>query len=233
MCFGETWSKVSFIVTLLSGTIGLQYNVDIRIIAGAYFLAVKEFIQYMLYKYLNKCDNINKWLTVAAWIHISWQPFFINLFASVFAPRKQKEYNIVLMLCIVFAIFNMIRIRELSLLNNNEHVCDNKGDDDKICQPKTCSIPGEYHLAYGFKLTSADTNSFTPSLFMHLFLMFIPAILLGPRSIAIVNAIVAILPMLFIVKAGEVAAVWCVNAMALMIFIPYAILYCRKGCTLW
>lgn len=233
MCFGEAWSKVSFITTLLSGTIGLFYQIDIRIIVGAYFLAIKEFIQYLLYKYLDTCNDINKWLSVAAWIHISWQPFFVNLFASAFAPNKQKEYNIVLSLCIVFAIVNMIRIRELSIVYKDEDKCDNKGDTNKLCQTKTCSIGGQYHLAYGFNLNSADTNSFTPSIFMHLFLMFIPSLLLGPRSIALVNAIIAILPGLFITKAGEVAAVWCVNAMVLMIFALYAILFCNKGCTLW
>jgi hypothetical protein len=233
MCFGETWSKVSFITTLLSGTIGLYYQIDIRIIVGAYFIAIKEFIQYLLYKYLDTCNDVNKWLSVAAWIHISWQPFFVNLFASAFAPNKQNEYNIVLSLCIVFAIINMTRIRELSIFFKDEDICDNKGDTNKLCQNKTCSIEGQYHLAYGFKLISADTNVYTPSIFMHLFLMFIPAMILGPRSIALVNGIIAILPGLFIIKSGEVAAVWCVNAMVLMIFTLYAILFCNKGCTLW
>lgn len=233
MCFGETWSKVSFITTLLSGTIGLYYHIDIRIILFAYFLAIMEFIQYLLYKYLDTCNDTNKWLSVAAWIHISWQPFFVNLLSSAFAPNKQKEYNIILLLCSVFAIANMIRIRELSIIYKEKDKCDNKGDTTVLCQTKTCSFEGQYHVAYGFNLNSADTNSYTPSMFMHIFLIFIPAILLGPRSIALVHAIIAILSGLFITKAGEVAAVWCVNAMVLMIFTLYAILFCNKDCALW
>lgn len=46
-----------------------------------------------------------------------------------------------------------------------------------MCRKQNCTISGQKHIAYGFYLR--EPNTFTPNIFLHMFLIFIPGILLG------------------------------------------------------
>lgn len=223
MCFGSTWSLTSLAVLGISGIITLSLGADIRITAPIIFLALKEWIQYESYKVLDTCNEKNKWLTVLSWVHISWQPFFLNMFFSYFAPNQWREYKFVLMLCIIYAICNMVRIKELRY-NGITSRCSQT--EKHICQPKTCSYPGVYHMAYGFELQSADTNFTIPSLFTYALLSFAPVFILGPRILGLLNLLVVIFAFAITHKGsrdGEMAAIWCLNSFWLAIVGVYAV----------
>jgi hypothetical protein len=85
MCFGKTWSGVSLFTLVLVSFVCIFYDVPFEITVGLIFLASKELIQFLLYNNLDSCNKENKLLTTLAWIHISFQPFFINLFISAFS----------------------------------------------------------------------------------------------------------------------------------------------------
>lgn len=225
MCFGSTWTLTSLATCTIAGLITMSVNADIRITAPIFFLAIKEWIQYESYKVLDTCNKKNQWLTVLSWVHISWQPFFINLFFSYFTPSKWREYKLVLILCAIYAICNIVRIKELRIGGIKTRCAPS--EKKAVCQPKTCSYPGVYHLAYGFELESADTSLLVPSFFTYVLLSFGPVFVLGPRLLGFLHALVAIIAMIITHKGtrdGEFAAIWCLNSFWLAVVGLYAVL---------
>ena len=223
MCFGKSWSATSLSVLVGSAIFCAYHKVDWRIVVSVLFLAWKELIQLLLYYNLENCNDANKLLTVMAWIHISFQPFFVLLIISAFS-KKSRLYGIPLFLALVFAIFNCIRIKEFNPIESN--MCLNHTPSKSICRPKTCSVQGEYHVAYGFELTSTDSSSYVPNLFTYYLLSFAVPFFIGDWQLAAIHASVAIISKLFIKNdVGEAAAVWCVNTFWIGLVAVYYALY--------
>lgn len=222
MCFGKGWSASSFCLLTATSLAGYYYGIPYRIILGTLFLALKELIQLLLYSNISSCTTINKGLTVAAWLHISFQPLFMNLFISAFSSTPQL-YDVPIMMCLLFAVANMFRIKEVRGQITNECIPDVPRN---LCRPITCSKEGRYHLAYGFELSSSDVSGYTPSMFAFFLLMFAPAFIIGDWTLGIINALVAALSFTFVAHdTGEAAAIWCVNSAWIAFFAIYYILY--------
>ncbi len=218
MCFGKTWSGVSFSTLVLMSCVCIFYNVPFAITIGLIFLASKELLQFLLYKNLDSCNNINNILTILSWVHISFQPFFINLFISAFS-KKPEFYRLPLALSLLFALANIARLRDISFYN---HAVCAENIKDNMCRKATCSTSGKYHLAYGFNLNSADIGVWTPSFFSFTLLMFAPAFIIGDWQLALINAVVAHASARFASHDnGEGAAIWCVNSF----WVAFAALY--------
>lgn len=227
MCFGKTWSIVSLSVMVTSCIVCTYMNVTWRIIAMLFFLAFKELLQLLLY-YNIECTLTNKVLSVLSWIHISFQPFFILLFCSAFS-KTPKLYNIPLILASVYAIFNILRIKELRPGGIN-YQCSVLDKVVSVCRPQTCSYQGRYHLAYGFELASADGQDgflFVPSFFSYMLLSFVVPFAIGDWQIASIHALVAFASSRFASwDTGEAAALWCLNSFWIGLLALY---YAFKG----
>lgn len=210
MCFGKTWSAISLTIMLISTAVCIYYKGSYLILAMLIFLASKELIQLLLYSTgLAKCKTKwNKWLTSLSWVHICFQPFFVNLFFSAFSPNAVL-YKIPIILSFIYALFNLPVLREIG--GKSKHRCQ-PDYNSNMCRAQTCSINGKYHLGYGFDLKSADNGGFTPSGFTYNLLSFAPAYIIGDWFLATLHLIVAALSYKFINNVGEASAVWCLNS---------------------
>jgi len=223
MCFGRTWSIVSFGILAAASAICIQSNAPAAITLPVAFLASKELLQWALYSSISNCNETNKFLTSLSWVHISFQPFFVNLFISAFS-QSPELYTLPLILCLVFAIANVFRLKEMR--GTIEYKCQNNITGN-MCRPKTCSIQGKHHVAYGFELASSDVNAaYTPSLFSYGLLTFVPAYIIGDWQLATINLVVCAGTMSMIQDAGEAGAIWCVNSFWIGLFALY---YVFKG----
>lgn len=225
MCFGKAWSASSLTLLTVTSIVGWYQGLPIRILLATSFLAIKELIQLMLYSNLQSCTAMNKFLTIAAWMHISFQPLFMNLFISAFSAKPQL-YDVPIMLCLIYAVANAFRLKEVRGTLPKECLEDKRRN---MCRKQTCSTNGKYHLAYGFKLNSADVSGYTPSMFAFFLLMFAPAFIIGDWTLGIINVSVAALSFTLVAHdAGEAAAVWCVNSMWIAFFAIYYMLKKQK-----
>lgn len=214
MCFGATWSGVAFSVLVLTA---LVFPGDPRVVATLVFLAAKEAIQFCNYLVASECSSVNRLLTTLSWIHISFQPFFVNLFISAFS-KKPQLYTVPLALCLAFAVANMFRLKELRGGSINVP-CADKSPDSSICRKETCSISGKYHLAYGFELESSD-STFMPSNFTYYLLTFIPALIIGDYWIVAIHA--AVMGFSWLLARhdmGEAGALWCLNTVWIVLWV--------------
>jgi len=199
---------------------------DPRIAATLYFFSIKEAIQYFLYQNLSSCNRVNEFLSTLSWVHISFHPFFVLLFIQAFS-RQPEMYTIPLGLSLVFAVFNIIRINPSAI----KIPCTPSTNPTGLCQTTTCTYPGKHHLAYGFKLKSADSyDAYTPNMFTYLLLMFVVPLIIGDWPIPLLNIIIAIIPYAFIApnNLGEAAAIWCLFAFTFVAFVFWSLLTGRK-----
>ena len=212
MCFGETWTLVSLTALSATSVASIAARLDWRITAALLFVATKELIQYLLYRSLVDttsaavCTPSNRALTTLSWVHVSFQPLVVNLFVQAFSATP-TEYAVPLIMCVVFAVANLLRLF-LSSASSSVRQCR----ETALCGKKTCSVLGEKHVAYRFKLASADAYAWVPSWFAYMLLTFVPAFAIGDYSIATIHAIVFLASFAYFQDEGEAAAVWCVNS---------------------
>jgi len=85
-----------------------------------------EILQYFQYKVINECNNKkNKFLTNLGYLHICFQPLFLNLW--VFAFTKKPNFIFIYMSFIA----GILLASRLFLVNDDE-LCDAKNEWLKI-----------------------------------------------------------------------------------------------------
>ena len=208
MCFSEKQSYVNFILLVL----GALYKRDNwRIALPLAFLSLKELLQGLLYRYK---DNkiINKKLTILSWVHIGFQPLFVNFLMSNFSVKDNAYWNSIFLMCILFSYYFITSLDDLDIQNDPD--CDSNDKED-MCADETLSYQGKYHIAYRFR---TDINSNIPWAFFTV-LMFLPALLTSSKLIGAIFAAFAgaVYWMTQDLKRGEFAAIWCFTVFAFVL----------------
>ena len=111
------------------------------------FLSLKDLIQYFLYKYKNN-KKINNILTTLSWVHISFQPLFVNIFMSHFSKHQSQTWITIFIASTIYALYNLTTLEELDIQNDDN--CVTRHNDD-YCASDTLSYMGKYHIAYRFE----------------------------------------------------------------------------------
>lgn len=220
MCFSKTQSYVMFFSCILTAFINIYYKASWKIYIPIFFLSIKELIQAESYKVVDKCDSkYNKFLTTLSWIHICFQPVFVNIFFSGF-HKNPEVYDFTIKLCFIASIF---LLSKLYVNNNNVYfrACPYTNNSVNMCRKNHCTVSGEKHIAYGFYLR--EPNAFTPNIFIHMFLIFVPSLLLNNKILSLFFLVSGPLLSSFILKKknknlGEVAAIWCNTSITMFLF---------------
>lgn len=218
MCFTERQSYINTILLLA----GAFYSKEKwRLAIFLIFLSMKDLIQGLSYNNIKKRKS-TQLLTSLSWIHICFQPLFVNVFFSHF-DKKFKYWNHLFILCILYALYNITKLNEFDIQNDKD--CIKKSKYDDFCSKKTESYIGTYHLGYKF---STDENT---TLFIYKLLMFLPALFTKSKYVAIgwisfVGAIYTILRDNNI-GDGEKAAIWCFSS--ILVALPMAIYTVQKN----
>ena len=213
MCFSETQSFINSTM-LIIGSIFVypKYRLSIFLI----FLALKDLIQGFLYKYQHNEKLENK-LTVLSWIHICFQPLFVNIFMSNFSQNKNNYWNIIFIICFLYGIYTLTTLKKFDIQNDPDCITKNKKND--FCSKHTTSYIGEYHIAYKFN----RDNDFLFFPIIYLILMFIPSLFTNSRILGIIWGLFVGLIYIFFnnIGEGEKAAIWCF--LSIIFFLPIAI----------
>lgn len=214
MCFTERQSFINVII-LIIGSIFVypKYRLTIFLI----FLASKDLIQGFLYKYQHN-EKLEKNLTILSWIHICFQPLFVNMFISYFSEKKYNNYwNIIFVICLLYGIYTLTTLKEFDIQNDPHCIKIDKNDD--FCSKYTTSYIGKYHIAY--KFNRDNDRIFFP--IIHLILIFVPSLFTNCRILGIIWGLFVILIYIYFndIGNGEKAAIWCF--LSIVYFLPIAI----------
>jgi len=212
MCFSETQSFTNAIM-LIIGSIYVypKYRLSIFLI----FLALKDLIQGFLYKYQHN-EKIENVLTVLSWVHICFQPLFVNIFMSNFSQNKNNYWNIIFIISFLYGIYTLTTLKEFDIQNDPDCNTNKKND---FCSKNTTSYIGKYHIAY--KFNRDNDILFFP--IIYLILMFIPSLFTNSRILGIIWGLFVGLIYIFFnnIGEGEKAAIWCF--LSIIFFLPISI----------
>jgi len=179
---------------------------------GIFYFGFMEILQFLQYQVIDKCDSkMNKLLTTLAYIHICFQPLFVNIWLMGFVDDPEN-YHVFLYMSVCAAILLLSRMMWVG----DDELCDTK--TEPLCGPKTCSLSGHKHIVWNFRLRAAGKNFFTPSIGLYFFMWAIPTIVMFKKKP--IMALILTGPyfgFLFADDIHESSSVWCFTAIFQMI----------------
>lgn len=222
MCFSKEFSLINFIILSFYGYY-LQINSndnDIwRLYLPLYFLSMKDLFQVFLYIF-NDNELYKYFFSVLSYIHICFQPLFVNILLSYFSKSALifniSYWNIIFVILFIFGLYQMTNLDVFDIQNYGLY-CKDKFSD--FCSNKNSSYIGKYHVAYKFR------TKFKYSIFFIIF-MIVPGLFTNSYILSIIWAIfILLLYYIFSdVRDGERGAIWCM----LSIIPTLPVIYYRK-----
>jgi hypothetical protein len=103
-----------------------------------------EALQAVSYSVIGQCDSpLNQMMTLFGYLHITFQPFFINAVALYFMPKDAaaRLAPIVYSLCFVGAIAMLVQLYPF-------HWAGQCQPGRPLCGEILCTVRGEWHLAW-------------------------------------------------------------------------------------
>jgi len=216
MCWSFTASIIFTTIGLLASIYLIRKKDDKFLWIPLIYFSLMELLQVFTYVYLNQCDlPINQILTYLGYLHIAFQPFFINMVFMHFIPKhvKKKIECYVYTICFASSILMIVQAYPFAWAK----VCE--AGVSAMCGTQLCSVSGTWHLAwmipykdFGWLFALAYTlPAFIVPFIYGSWKINIYHILLGPLLARLLSA-----------NPNEWPAVWCLLSIAfiLAIFIP-------------
>ena len=227
MCFNKEWSLLFLCLSLtLSFWIffgkGIWSSLEkwkrLRISTFFIYFGLMEMLQFCQYFVINQCSNpLNHFLTIIAWLHISFQPLISNLsFSALDFKNSNKERENLWKFVFILSIFSGVLLfsRIICPLFNDHQMgntlfepCTRKMEI--ICGDKSCTEMGKYHLKWVFHLSRP--NYIFPTSSLHFFMSFMIPLILGQH----IGTIMLFLSGPFVIglflkgDEAEFASIWC------------------------
>jgi len=216
MCFTETQSYINVILLIVGGIFVFPYW---RLSVPMFFLACKDLLQGLLYRYIED-KNINNTLTKLSWIHICFQPLFVNMLLSNFSRKKIIYWNVIFTICTIYGLYTITNLNDFDIQNNEDCIKSNKRNN--FCSNKTLSYIGKHHVGYRF---SRDNEVVFPIIYA--ILMVLPSLLTSSRTMGIIWLVFVIIIQTIgkylKLGNGETGAIWCFSS--ILCILPMGVIY--------
>jgi hypothetical protein len=180
------------------------------------YFALMELLQAFTYSVIDQCDlPSNQIATLMGYLHITFQPFFINMVSMYFIPQEVRSRigPTVYILCFVAAIFMLLQLYPFAWAGH----CD---PSTPLCGTRLCSVHGNWHIAWEVP-TNGMCNGFAASP-MHGFPSYVIAgiflpILYGSWRMTLFHLVLG--PCLASLTTNDVRewpAIWCLFSIGLL-----------------
>ena len=175
------------------------------------YFGLMELLQALTYLVIGECSSpANQLLTVLGYLHVSFQPFFINLFAMYFLPMKirKKIAPYVYALCFVAAVLLLLKLYPFSWAGTCQ------SGVDVFCGEQVCSKSGEWHLAWYIPLNGIPHLG----LIGYTLMTFLLPLLYGSWRVILFHALVGPLPAFLLTSnVNEWPAIWCLFSVGIVL----------------
>jgi len=176
------------------------------------YFSLMELLQAFTYMYIDDCDlPVNQVLTLLGYLHIAFQPFFINMVSMYFIPKhvREKISWFVYGVCFLGTFLMMIKLYPFDWAGS----C---ADGTALCAENLCSVHGSWHIAWNVPLNSIDWLYFfgytSPALIL-------PILYGSWRMTAYHAAVGPGLAYVFTNNWNELPAVWCLFSIGLLLVV--------------
>ena len=224
MCWsGE--ASASLAIAGFASTAYFYYKGESKVLCGALaYFSLMEILQAYTYTVIDECFNPrNQVATFLGYMHIAFQPFFVNAVAMYFIPQavKQRIASGVYMLCFVAAVIFMLRIYPFSWV---EYCFDKSysllfAPDIRFTMPfcgeQICSTSGDWHIAWAI-----PANGSLQMANAYMYAAFLLPLLYGSWKLVLYHIITGpLLAYLTTSNMNEWAAVWCLYSIGLLLLL--------------
>jgi hypothetical protein len=179
------------------------------------YFSVMEALQACTYLVLNDCESpANQLMTYFAYLHIVFQPFFVNALSLYFIPKPvaQRIAPWIYALCFVSCICMLTQIYPFSW---SGHCMSGHA----LCGPRLCSVSGNWHIAWEMPLNGLG-NALWGTFPTYLFTVFALPVLYGSWRMTAFHFTTGPLFAYFLTgNMNEWPAVWCLLSVGLLLLI--------------
>lgn len=240
------WSGEASVALAVVGFAGAGYacykKEDPNLWVPLVYFSLMETLQAYTYTVIGQCSNPgNQIATLLGYIHIVFQPFFINMMSMHFIPEKirKKISNFVYLICLISAVVMLVQLYPFEWAGN----CIRPRP---LCGENLCSIHGNWHIAWEVPLNGIGNGLFNvgqnvpilrPILFTgfitYVIAAFIMPVIYGAWRGTLYHILMGpLLALMTTNNMNEWPAIWCllsIGFLLLMIDTPIRkILYVKK-----
>jgi len=226
MCWSGEASTVLATIGL-SSTVYFYFKKESPTLCAALgFFSLMEALQAYTYTVIDDCSNPgNQVATLLGYMHIAFQPFFINAVSMYFIPEtvRNKILAPVYFICFVTTICLLIRIYPFDWAPacyevQNKLILFSQFIDSfnvPFCGKKICSVSGNWHIAWEIP-ASANLLLYN----MYIVAAFIMPVCYGSWKMTIYHLVTGpFLAFLTTNNANEWPAVWCLYSIGLLLLL--------------
>jgi Family of unknown function (DUF5765) len=183
------------------------------------YFSLMELLQAFTYSVIDRCSlPSNQIATLLGYLHIAFQPFFINAMALYFIPKDvaQKVAPWVYAFCFASVIFMIIQVYPFEWAGT----C---AEGRTLCAPRLCSVHGNWHIAWDVP-TNGIGNMFahTPARGFPTYLLaaFLLPFLYGSWRLNVYHMIFGPgLAHLLSQNMNERPAIWCLLSIGILVLV--------------
>ncbi len=224
MCWsGE--ASAGLALTGFASTAYFYYKGESKVLCGALaYFSLMELLQAYTYTVIDECFNPrNQVATFLGYMHIAFQPFFVNAVAMHFIPESMRRRiaPAVYTLCFAAAVMFMMRIYPFDWVS----YCYDKsykfmlatGIDFNMpfCGKQICSTSGDWHIAWAI-----PANGNLQMANAYIYAAFVLPLMYGSWKLVLYHIITGpLLSFLTTNNMNEWAAVWCLYSIGLLILL--------------
>ncbi len=158
MCWNGQASSVLATVGILSTGYAIYKKEPFPLWISLGYFSLMELLQAFTYSVINQCDNpSNQIATLLGYLHITFQPFFINAVSLYFINQNvaRKVAPFVYTICFFAAILMLLQLYPFDWAGH----CDPRRP---LCGELLCSLRGNWHIAWSVP-TNGIGNALTRS----------------------------------------------------------------------
>lgn len=212
MCFNPAVSWITAGLGLTVGIIAKSKNKPASLYFPPIYFALMEILQGLMYTQLKDPSQIFSLILIyTAYFHVCFQPLVINYWLGFFIKNKKRElYHFTLKLCFVGGLLLLFRV----FISGDAPLCS---PYESLCSVSPQIYFGYHHIVWSIPLAGAGWNYVTPSIALHMFLFFIPGILLGFYRLMLIFFILGPYLSTFITSnPSEQSSIWCIIGLWLL-----------------
>jgi hypothetical protein len=190
--------------------------------ALGYFSSM-ELLQAFTYSVIDQCAlPSNQIATLLGYLHITFQPFFINMLSMYFIPThvREKIQWPVYAVCFISAVIMLLQLYPFEWAGS----CPL---GSVLCAERLCSVSGDWHIAWEVPvngmLNFITVNSWASFLTLYpsyLVAAFLLPLIYGSWRLTVYHFLVGPrLAMLLTSNPNEVAAIWCLLSIGILLLV--------------
>jgi len=224
MCWSGEASTVLAATGFFSTTYFYRKGESAALCGALAYFSLMELLQAYTYTVIDQCFNPrNQIATFLGYMHIAFQPIFVNAVSMHFIPRpmRQRIAPVVYILCFAAATIFMMRIYPFDWGN----FCYEKSYqlmlatdlkfDMPFCGKQICSTSGDWHIAWAI-----PANGSIEMANAYVYAAFLLPLLYGSWKLVIYHLITGpLLAFLTTNNMNEWAAVWCLYSIGLLLLL--------------